>query len=566
MRSQRRSSLWRLSGLVALVGLANLVVLLAQAPALVHNLYLNADNASALVLPALARHAPAGSVINLGNHPWYEPWWLMRATAGFPDYRALWEAGPFVFGLLGMAVVSVCAWWALGWLAGLVCATALLASSEALRQTLYVPESHGAIVLHVGVLCGALLIVHRAALRRRAGAALFLLVGVPLVIFTGAGLTDQLLIVSGLVPFMTAPLLCWLRSRSATWRTVSWFALVTGVLSVLLALLLAKIMQEQHVVHSPFPVSFVTQEAIVAGVENLIGTVTVLGGGFFFGGPASGTNLLVFAAGVLTLLALAAVLRALWRWIGVTWRGSKTTVAEAHEIAADVTESLEAAEQPATGGASAGVKPALSELFIAYWGVVLVVVLAAFALTSVSGSTNNERYIIAAWFALAALLGILTTSPWTRIAVLAGVAAFGVLNLHAELTNGVSPAGVGARQRMAGVIEHYALARGASIGYSGYWEAAPVTWETDLRVTVRPIAPCNAPTGICGYFNNNISTWYVARPGIRTFLLTDTQPNIPGELAAPPPVLGHALAHAALGEGYSIYIYNHDIASDLSSE
>jgi hypothetical protein len=33
---------------------ANLVVLIAQAPALVRSLYLNADNASALVLPALA--------------------------------------------------------------------------------------------------------------------------------------------------------------------------------------------------------------------------------------------------------------------------------------------------------------------------------------------------------------------------------------------------------------------------------------------------------------------------------------------------------------------------------
>lgn len=58
-----------LVGLLALVALANLVVLLAQASALVHSLYLNADNASALVLAALAGHAPAGAVVNLGNHP-----------------------------------------------------------------------------------------------------------------------------------------------------------------------------------------------------------------------------------------------------------------------------------------------------------------------------------------------------------------------------------------------------------------------------------------------------------------------------------------------------------------
>jgi hypothetical protein len=42
---------WALVALLGLVGVVNLVVLLAQARALVHSLYLNADNASALVLP-----------------------------------------------------------------------------------------------------------------------------------------------------------------------------------------------------------------------------------------------------------------------------------------------------------------------------------------------------------------------------------------------------------------------------------------------------------------------------------------------------------------------------------
>ena len=81
-----------------------------------------------------------------------------------------------------------------------------------------------------------------------------------------------------------------------------------------------------------------------------------------------------------------------------------------------------------------------------------------------------------------------------------------------------------------------------------------------------PVAPCNAPTGLCAYFNNNISSWYTARPGIRSFLLTDTRPNIPGAIGGPPASLGPALIHTDLGEGYSIYVYNHDIAGNLSSE
>lgn len=535
-----RSLLW-LARFVALVGLANIIILAAQAPALVRNLYLNADNASALVLPALASHVPAGSVINLGNHPWYEPWWFMRATVGLPGYRPLWELAPFLFGLLGIAVVSACAWWTLGRLAGLLCGVTLLATSEALRGILYVPESHVAILLHVGVLCGALLIVYQAALSRRLGLAVLLSVGIPLVAFTAAGLTDQLLLISGLGPFVLAPLTCWLwSSRSRVWRAVSLFAITTGVLSVLFSLLLTKMMQEQGVIHAPFPINFVTSEAIIVNLGNLLTTVASLGGGAFFGMSVSNTNLLTFIAGALALLALAAVLHALWRWSSTAGRAERYTT-------------------PLTPRAG------LRELFLAYWGLVLVIVLAAFALTSFSGNTSNGRYLIAAWAAIAALLGILATTSTTQTVLLVAVALFGVLNVRAELAKGVTPAGPGPSQRMAGAIEHFAIAHGASIGYGGYWEAAPVTWETHLRIQIRPVVTCAAPTGFCQFYANNISTWYAAKPNLRTFLLTDTKEGIPGEVTSPPTSLGHPLAQATLGEGYSIYIYNHDLAADLSS-
>ena len=529
------SRLW-LAGFVALVGLVNLIVLLAQAPALVHSVYLNADNASALVLPALASHAPAGSIVNLGNHPWYEPWWFMRATIGIPGHYGLWEAAPFLFGLLGIAVVAACAWWALGWVAGLLCAVALLATSESLRDILYVPESHGAVALHVGVLCGALLIVYRKALRAQSRPAVLLVVGIPLVVFTGAGLTDQLLLISGLGPFILAPLLCRARFESDVWRTVSLFALVTGVLSGLLALLLTHIMQEQHVIHAPFPVSFVESEAMLRGLQNLVVTVASLGGGAFFGEPASGLTLLTFVLGVLTLLALAAILRALWRWAVSTDRRS-----EAH---------------PQREGTR--------ELFIAYWGLVLVATIAAFVLTSVSGNTSNGRYLVGAWWAMAALLGILASTPIARTVLLVGVGLFGVLNIRAELVNGVQPAGVGPSQRLAGVIEHYATAHGATIGYSGYWDASPVTWDTRMRITIYPVVPCAAPTGLCPFYANNISTWYDARANTRTFLLTDTRPGVSSAVVSPPKSLGRPLAKAYMGEGMAVYIYNHDIAADLS--
>ncbi len=542
VNSSAHARWWRLSwwlvGCVAFTGLANLVVLLIQAHGLVRGLYLNADNASALVLPALAGHAPAGSVVNLGNHPWYEPWWFMRTTAGLPGYRTLWEAAPFLFGLLGIVVVSASAWWALGWLAGLLCGVALLATSETLRGILYVPEAHGAIVLHVGVLGAALLIVHRVALHARHEWAVLLAVGVPLTAFTAAGLTDQLLLVSGLVPFVLAPLLCWDRSRSRVWLKVSLFAVVTGVLSVLLGVVLSEIMQEQRVIHAAFPITFVTSEAMLVDLGNLLATFAALGGGAFFGASASGTNLLTFIAGALTLLALAAVLRAVWRWSRAGARSS----------------------------APLSPRASLRELFIAYWTLVLVIVLVVFALTSVANNTTDGRYLIAAWTAIAALLGILATTPRARTALLVAVALFGVLNMRSELSSGVTPAGPSPSQKMAGAIEHFAIAHDATIGYGGYWEAAPVTWQTHLRVQVRPVVTCPVPAGFCPFYASNISTWYAAQPGIRTFLLTDTRAGVPGEVTAPPASLGPPLAGETLGEGYSIYVYNHDIAADIGTE
>jgi hypothetical protein len=531
----RRRAIRLLVVFAGLVGVANLVVLLAQAPALVRSLVLNADNASTFVLPALAGRAPAGSVVNLGNHPWYEPWWFMRATAGLPDYRQLWEAAPFVLALLGIAVAAACAWWALGRLAGLLCAVALLAASEPVRGIVDVPESHGLIVLHAAVLCLALLFVCGRAQRGRLTPAVLVLVGVPLVVFTGAGLTDELLLVSGLGPFVLAPLLCLLRLRSRVWLTVSAFALATGVLSGLLAVFLAHVMREEHVVHAPFPIVFVGAEAILASVQNLITTLASLGGGDFFGESVGVESVLTFAAGALTLAAIAGILRTLWRWACST---ADTSTPASTQVAA-------------------------RELFVAFWGLVLVLTLAVFALTSVSATTGDGRYLIAAWVAIAALLGILATRPVARAVLVLAVALFGVLNVRSEISAGVPPAGVGPDQRLAGAIEHFALAHGARVGYASYWDAAPVTWETHLRVQAYPIQPCSTPTGLCRFYAIQIDTWYSPRPDTSTFLLTDTRSTVPLAVTAPPASLGPPVAQEAVGEGLTVYVYDHDIAADI---
>jgi hypothetical protein len=204
------------------------------------------------------------------------------------------------------------------------------------------------------------------------------------------------------------------------------------------------------------------------------------------------------------------------------------------------------------------------ELFVAFWGLVLVFVLAAFALTQLSASSGNSRYLLGAWVAVAALLGVLATRPAARIALVLAVALFGALNIRAELAAGVPAFGSAPNQRLAGEIERFALAHGARVGYGGYWDSAPVMWETHFAVKLYPIQACGFPSGWCQFYNAYISDWYVPRPHTRTFLLTDTRPGIPLEVTAPPASFGRPIAGESLGEGLTVYVYGSDIAAHLS--
>ena len=84
----------------------SLLVVIAQAPEVVHQLFRDADQDVSLVLPQLASHLPSGSNVDLGDHSWYEAWWFNRATIGLPDHFLIWEYAPYVILLLGIRARS----------------------------------------------------------------------------------------------------------------------------------------------------------------------------------------------------------------------------------------------------------------------------------------------------------------------------------------------------------------------------------------------------------------------------------------------------------------------------
>lgn len=122
---------------------------------------------------------------------------------------------------------------------------------------------------------------------------------------------------------------------------------------------------------------------------------------------------------------------------------------------------------------------------------------------------------------------------------------------------------MGPNQALASQIEHFAHAHGATIGYGGYWDSAPVTWESNLKTQVYPVEPCAEKADICRYYAINISTWYQPRARTATFLLTDTREDIPLQVIGPPKALGRPVAKTHLGDGLSVYVYNYDIAKML---
>lgn len=526
--------------LVAAVGALNVIVLLAQARDTVSQLDLGADYPMSLVLPALSGQAPPGSIVVLGNHSYYEAWWFERATIGLPGYRQIWEAAPFVVEAVGIVALAWCVWIAIGRLAALLCVVALVSISDGLRIVLAMSSGRVGLTVHAAALCAALLIVGGAPRAPRLSRPWLAAFTAFTVLFAAAAATDQLIAITVVIPYMLAPCLWWWHERSAQARNVCLYAVATGAAAIVLALVFVSVMQSEHIVHSPYPVLFATVASLTTNLQNLVGSWAVLGGGSFFGLPASGTNLLTAALGVVCVVGLLAAVWALAR------RG--------YALLAN------APPQPVAGAGRF--------LFIAFWALVIATDLALYLGTQVSADVvSGSHYLLSAWVAVAALLGAFVRSTRLRVTVLVGVAAFGLLTAREHIADGVPAYGPGPTGAQSAAIETFARAHGASIGYAEYLDAPSVTWETDLKTKVFPISPCGSgASGLCPFFID-INSWYTPRAHTRSFLLTDSRPAVTGgSITAPPAAFGKPIASEAVAPAFTVYVYPDDIAAQLGAQ
>jgi hypothetical protein len=346
-------------------------------------------------------------------------------------------------------------------------------------------------------------------------------------------------LVTVVVPYIVAPLVCWLQDRSDDSRRVAGFALVTGLLSALLGLALTSVMEAEHVTHSPFPVMFTASSHLGASLANLLAAWVSLAGGAFFGLPAAGANLLTAVAGLLSLAALAAVSWTLYKRARASVQGPVTTA----------------------------VVDSVRELYGAFFALVLFCTFLVYLGTNLSLNVGgSEHYLLGGWVAVAALLGLLLSYRPVALTILVAVAIFGLITLRGHIADGVPPLGSGPDRPTALGISDFAASHGAHIGYAEYWDASPVTWGTHLGAEVFPIGPCpvalRSPSGLCPFVIGTISSWFTPRTNTPTFLITDNRTWIAGYVASPPSSFGRPVAAAHFGP-YTVSVYRYDLAAAL---
>jgi hypothetical protein len=148
---------------------------------------------------------------------------------------------------------------------------------------------------------------------------------------------------------------------------------------------------------------------------------------------------------------------------------------------------------------------------------------------------------------------------WRRALLVAGssviIAGSGLALVQRQIQTTAQPAGA-----VANGLLRFARANGLSVGYAGYWDASPLTWELRTKLQVYPVIFCGRV--LCRFPYHEISSWYTPRPGKRTFLVVDPTLAVLNTLGGPPANLGKPIATASIQQ-ITVFVYPYDIASRI---
>lgn len=512
-----------------------LIAMVVDFHSIITGINLDGDVVVAPVMAKLLGQAPAGSQVILGNHPYYEEFLFMRATAGLPFYRGLWEVAPMLWSILGFVVLGWSVRRVFGALDAVLVVTALVCVSTLGRFSFFSLDWHSATVVHTILVAAALTwLAPRAA---NIGWGRLTAVALVLGLINALPVaSDVLFPVWALGPaVIAAGVVAW-RGRGRIRVTLPAFAVLSGVVAVVAGLVLKHVLRADGILASPFPLTFAPIASLVNNAELLLEGWMGLGGGAFFGMQIHVLGVVTLVTGVLVLAALGSALT------------RSRAVLRAAATATAVREPLP--------------EPAAARLaYVAFWAASLVLQALVFVGSSAPVDILSSRYVLAGYVAIAALLPLaaIRTPSW-RIAVTAAVCLFALSQIYQLVRQPFAPGNTFPTPAQAAQLERFAHAEGVRYGYSGYWDAADVTWLSHFRLRVFPVAPgaCGA-AHLCPFPAVQINTWYTPRPGIRSLLLADpSQPGLPAIV----PGLGKPLAETHIG-ALTAAVYPFDIAARL---
>jgi hypothetical protein len=484
------------------------VVLAATFGSLVRALYSSADVAAAPYIGQLLPAAPRGAHVVLGHIAWYEALWAEWLTRGWPFFRQLWEVGPWLASLAGIALVAWATAKAAGRFAAMVVAVPLVCAGAGLISYQFPASIHSLTWVHVCLLGAFLVLVaHRSRVHP--------LLWTALTVVTATGVaSDKLLVVAGVVPFVGA--------AASLGRRIFASAAALAVVSIAGAQAIVAAMSAVGIHADNVPIRFAGWHRLGPNVRILVHALLYLFNGEV-GRPRAELRFVLELACALVLAA--AVLFVLWSALR---RPAGDRVRTAHLI---------------------------------FWSLAGSVLAAAFVLSSAPVDRFSARYVVTVGYALAVItaLAAARTGRLARSLVALGVcvlasgsiAALAAHDLQKNSSSYPSTA-------LAGKLLDFARASGLQYGYAGYWDAAPLTWETNARVQIYPVEPCQTGPGICPFPFNRISRWYLPRPATQTFLVVD--PFLPAGFESIMPRLGRPERLVHIGR-LNVYVYAYDIAA-----
>jgi hypothetical protein len=510
---------------------AYLGLLAVQLRSIVTTTNLDADTVSAPVIGQLFPGSGAHAKVVLGTFGWYQSLLFELATRWLAFHRGLWVLAPYALALAAAALVAWSVWQVAGaWAAGLSAAVLVCAAPPTLHlqfsMTQHSPDWF----------CCALLGAFLVMLERRAAVLRpMVLISMTLVVGVIVGVnaaSDVLTTIAGIAPFMVAVLACYVLTRGA--NSVRAVQAAIGVLAVVAVtwLLTDAAMSALNVA----PEQGLDNTRLAAGAQFGINfrlwwqSIAVLGNGDFFGREVSLSSVLAVACAVVSLTAVVLLPRAGWRELRRGW---------------------------ATSGLGGEAQPERMALIV-FWSASAILLSGAFLVSSLPVDIHSDRYLVGLVFAGAATIPVLAAGrPLSESAALLGTCLFalgGVVSMaHGANTQNTerfpSP-------RVAERIAAIAAGRHLADGYAGYWDAAPISWASSMRIRVYPVSVCDQGAHLCRFDLHYISSWYGPRPGDGSFLLTDSAHPL---VAAPTPDLGRPVAVYHIGT-IRMYVYPYDIA------